>query len=1483
MWTHQPVSFQAWSNKQTNSHMVKNYVRYVLDHAKADLVESCDIESKSRCLSEEMTTLNVDNKQIVKGIHPAFSEQMQCTVLLTHNLAQLQWFAINCNTKLLSHVMCQVQQIPELVLEIEPSSLSCSKDSIFVNNSCFHFVWQTKIDKSACKGSVMLPDLKQAENIFSLVFGGTGIQNTHILVGRYHTIQVVKHWMELSSKVDHLYDEGYLVCSSEPQSTNFSGLYFKVLNNTVTSSVLCENSDNISCPVELEISPRSSDGCSELHYLGIDGKCRGYLHQNVLNNKSKVVKYFNCSQKSIDEALVNDSYPDCEHNEDEQMPLHIIEKSCKTAGMLPCVEGYNKCFGVPDICVFRLDSSNHLYPCRTGSHTQRCEHFDCNAHYKCPGFYCIPWQYLCDGKIDCPHGYDESTGHRCGLSRACSNMFKCFKSQTCIHYQDICNVKVDCPFDDDELLCDLADSQCFSGCKCLFYAIVCNRVSLKNLKQNYLPFVSYSMTHCNLSSIFFHLHENALRTNFSHNRFLVVPKAVKHLRKLWSLDLSYNSLSKLERGNFKDMIRLYSISVKNNKIVSIGSETFRTQKHLFAVNAKNNMIQCVGKYVFNTEVTLPLLFISNNSLPKAVIAEFQSAQVSAQVLVTDSLALCCLASDSYTCLTRSPWYLTCQRLVQRRMAVFILCLVVFIFLFDISLLFANICSSISGKKLNPYHIILSTLPGSHLLANVYFILQFIADSKFGQEYIFHATVWKESFTCRISAYIIIIFTLLVPSFHSFLALSRMEVVIHPMDSAFKNPKFVSHCLGVIFVSCVIGAVLKSLAVMRPSVTGSLCLPFEDPTRSGWVIPLVTSITLTFQTGSLVFNTVCSVLLVKGLQRSQKNTGTSEQRQNVSIVSQLVSLAALHASAWIPRQVIFLVCLAVSRYPLNLPSWAALIGISVDTLGDPLLFLGVALKGRLKEKKPAERQAKWVAACIRNCFCVDTFAMILMAEAFSAESSHWALLEHIVSPKLEAQKAWTSSALMKFMSEVRGLSEWKRTSVVSCNVDRPKIFPLITFEDLHCLLNIRPLCHCLGSWWPQYFDPNMTVCLYSAKFTVTIDDGDATVLCSEISHHFMREPGQISSWHLQVIERGLWWWQSVSYNVQEMVFASKRRWQKWQRCRAAQSQTNSTHSFQCVHGASCSWHWLESNCEANCRWSAAVSWLCAPNSSRGFEHEEEGTQFIPRLLTDEQKRIRVDLCRENLHRCEDPLFLWSVITGDESWFSVLEPEQKVKSLQWITKREAQPKKAMRSRQACKTLMEVFFDDQGIVHLEFLPPKMTVTSNIYCRILACLREAIRCKRPSLWKDNRYHFLHDNAPGHKANHTVMTMMETNMSTVSHPPYSPDLAPADFWLFPYLKEQIRGHIFRSILELQDALMIIIQHTPTHLFHDCIHKKLPDRWCKCIASGGDYFEGDHVELPSDSALLESNSETDWTGFVLLKSQQFHWVTMNCACVMWCR
>ena len=76
--------------------------------------------------------------------------------------------------------------------------------------------------------------------------------------------------------------------------------------------------------------------------------------------------------------------------------------------------------------------------------------------------------------------------------------------------------------------------------------------------------------------------------------------------------------------------------------------------------------------------------------------------------------------------------------------------------------------------------------------------------------------------------------------------------------------------------------------------------------------------------------------------------------------------------------------------------------------------------------------------------------------------------------------------------------------------------------------------------------------------------------------------------------------------------------------------------------------------------------------------------------------------------------------------------------------------------------------------------------------------------------------------------------IKTVPHPPYSPDLAPCDFWLFP----KLRGSRYETIEEMKEAVMKAIDTLTQEEFHGAFQKLL-ERYNKCITAKGDYFEGD--------------------------------------------
>ena len=196
----------------------------------------------------------------------------------------------------------------------------------------------------------------------------------------------------------------------------------------------------------------------------------------------------------------------------------------------------------------------------------------------------------------------------------------------------------------------------------------------------------------------------------------------------------------------------------------------------------------------------------------------------------------------------------------------------------------------------------------------------------------------------------------------------------------------------------------------------------------------------------------------------------------------------------------------------------------------------------------------------------------------------------------------------------------------------------------------------------------------------------------------------------------------------------------------------------------------------------------------------------------------------------------MIACDETWFHFFEPESKQQSSMWKHTWSPSPVKARLSKSVGEVMSIIFCDTKGFVLNQMVPDKTIVNGDYYSSVLReQLRRAIRDKRPELYRSG--FILHqDNASVYASRVVKQTMSDLNKEPLQHPPYSPDLAICDFFLFQTVKDHLHRRKFESREELgtaiTEALQTVTRDGLQHVFRTWV-----ERWDKCIKAKGSYLE----------------------------------------------
>ena len=231
------------------------------------------------------------------------------------------------------------------------------------------------------------------------------------------------------------------------------------------------------------------------------------------------------------------------------------------------------------------------------------------------------------------------------------------------------------------------------------------------------------------------------------------------------------------------------------------------------------------------------------------------------------------------------------------------------------------------------------------------------------------------------------------------------------------------------------------------------------------------------------------------------------------------------------------------------------------------------------------------------------------------------------------------------------------------------------------------------------------------------------------------------------------------------------------------------------------------------------------------------RWVPRNLQvqDRQQRMQLSSQLLELYRRDPEDFHLRLVTGDETWVHHWDPESKIASMQWKHSDSPPPRKFRIQSSAGKVMASVFWDSKGLLLIDYLPIRSTITGAYYSDPMVNLRQAIKTKRRGMLTRGVL-LLHDNAPVHKSRVAQATINQMGFEQLAHPPYSPDLAPSDFHLFRAMKSDLRGKRFGDDEELISAVDQWFNSQSQDFFHAGI-AALEHRWSKCVEVRGDYIE----------------------------------------------
>lgn len=411
------------------------------------------------------------------------------------------------------------------------------------------------------------------------------------------------------------------------------------------------------------------------------------------------------------------------------------------------------------------------------------------------------------------------------------------------------------------------------------------------------------------------------------------------------LDMSFNSIRKLQQEDFKYYVLLISLNLSGNQIQDIEENTFSDLSMLVSIDLSGNKISVIRREHFRSLGQLQFVYIQKNNIFQ-VSSDIFHGLVSMKYLQVESFSICCVKPQSLyniKCVAPSTEISSCDHLIAVPILNVAIWYMALFALFGNIIVIIYIVSSLKKKVSITYFILTLNLSFADLLMGVYLFIIAMVNLRYTGTYGLMDYTWRHSWLCTLAGILATVSSETSAFIVFLITVDRFLAIKYSISKIRLTKRGAIGLCAFIWLTSWLLATLPMLIYENFYSKSGICisLPLSVLRKTGWRYSMIIFVGL----NALLFIGILIgqiAIFVEALNVGKVVRTSKIRTREISLAKTLVAIIVTDMLCWIPIGVIGMVTFYGEEFPSDVYAWIIVLVLPVNSALNPILYTMTAV-------------------------------------------------------------------------------------------------------------------------------------------------------------------------------------------------------------------------------------------------------------------------------------------------------------------------------------------------------------------------------------------------------------------------------------------------------------------------------------------------------------------------------------------------------------